>query len=135
MDDNVSSCLYRAFETQITMIGAQKILRQRTWVDRFIDKKTNPGIFNTRVQLIERSVREIVGEIRVRIVERLLYSKNIKLQNYGVSKQRSHNTVILFSTIVLKCFQVFNHISADIVRAMFEAVMMLTERGCRQKRA
>jgi hypothetical protein len=50
MDHNISSSFHRASEAQITIVGAWKIPRPRAWVDRFIDKKTNTRIFNSRVK-------------------------------------------------------------------------------------
>ncbi len=68
-------------------------------------------------------------------MERLLNCQERKLQNSGVSKQGSHDSITTFPYIVLQNIQFFSHKSAEVGRAMFEAFMMQREQGQRRERA
>jgi hypothetical protein len=84
---------------------------------------------------MERSVRGVMSRVCVGVMEGLLNCKNRNLQNSGVSQEGGHDAVPLLSHIILKNFQFLSHDSEEGERAMFEAVMMQTERGRRRERA
>jgi hypothetical protein len=84
---------------------------------------------------MESGVRRVVSGIGERIVEGLLNSKEKKLRNFGVSKQRSHDSIATFPRIILKNIQFFSHNSRELGRAMFEAFMLQSEQGQRRDRA
>jgi hypothetical protein len=50
MNHNIPSPLHRASESQKTIIRAWIIPRQRTWIDSFVNEKTDSGIYNTWVE-------------------------------------------------------------------------------------
>ncbi len=76
-----------------------------------------------------------MSRVCVRVVKGLLNCKNRKLRNSGVSQEGGQDAVPLLSHIILKNFQFSCHNSGEGERAMFEAVMMQTERGRRRELA
>ncbi len=69
------------------------------------------------------------------IVERLLNGKEQKLQNSGVSKQRSHNLFVTLPHVVLQNIQFFSHHSVEVGLTLFEAFMMQREQEWRCEQA
>ncbi len=80
-------------------------------------------------------IKGVIRRIDKGLVQQLSNGKKRKLRNSGVSKQGSHDSIATFPHIVLQNIQFFNHNSGEVERAMFEAFMMLRERGWRRERA
>ncbi len=68
-----------------------------------------------------------MGRVVEGIVERLLDSNEIKLQNSGVSKLGSHDTIAIFPHITLQISQFLSHDSGEIGQEIFEAFIMQKE--------
>jgi hypothetical protein len=83
---------------------------------------------------MKRSIGWVVGRIVERPVERLLNSRNRKVQNSGVSKQWSHNFIVTFPYIRLDN-KVLGHNSGEFGQAGLEAFMMQSEQVMRQDQA
>ncbi len=76
-------------------------------------------------------MERVMSRIVKTTMERLMDSKNRKLQNSGVSKQRSHNHFVTFSHIVLENIQFFSHSSGELGQAALESCKMQREQGQR----
>ncbi len=68
-------------------------------------------------------------------MEKLLNGKERTVQNSGVSKQGSHDSIATFPHNVLQNILFFSHNSGEVEQAMVEAFIMQRERGRRQDRA
>ncbi len=77
----------------------------------------------------------VLSRVRLGVVKGLLNCGNRNSQNSRVSQEGGHDAVPLLSHIIFKNFQFFSHGSEEGERAMFEAVMMQTERGGRREQA
>ncbi len=84
---------------------------------------------------MKRGVERVVGRIVEGIVERLLNGNERRLQNSGVSKQGSHDSIATFPHIILQNIQFFNHNSGEVGRAILEAFMMHRKQGRRREQA
>ncbi len=76
---------------------------------------------------MKQCIIRVVNGIVKGIMEWLLNGKEKKLQNSGVSKQGSHDSIATFPHIVLQNIQFFSHNSGEVGRAMFEAFIMQKE--------
>ncbi len=70
-----------------------------------------------------------MSEIVNKIVETLLYNKEKKLRNSGVSKQGSHDSISTFSHFVLQNITFFSRKSGEVGQTIFDAFIMQREQG------